>query len=347
MFDPHTASYARVVPYAVMPHWHDQNLSTTLQMFQQQCTLHKLPARYDAVCQKSVTAKDARKFFELYFVPVALIDEKTGTAEGMMTGYFEPLLKGSLTKSEHFKYPIYARPDTLVTVELERLYPQLHGKKIRGRLENGRLIPFYSRKEINENKADLPVLCYVESAIDRFFLQVQGSGRIALDNGEVLFVGYAGENGHPYRSIGKMMVEREMISQENISLQSIRKWLENHPKQCQDILEYNPSFVFFSKRSQGATGTLGLELTPLHSVAVDRTFIPLGTPIFYVTKDPLDGSALANLALAQDTGGAIKGQVRADLFWGFGTQAQAHAGAMKSPLKLWMLVLRSVIDQNP
>ncbi len=345
VLSPHSKSSGTAVTYAALNGWKDEDLSHVLEMFLQQCAESQLSAQLRQTCDHASTAEDARTFFEQRFIPVALRGQN-GDSAGLMTGYYEPLLYGSLSKSDRYRYPIYGVPETLVSVKLESVHPELRGKKLRGRVEHGKIIPLPSRHEINEGHLGAPVICYVESEIERFFLQVQGSGRVTLDNGDTIFIGYANENGHPYRSIGKFMIEMGYIEKEKISLQSIRQWLERHPDERRKVLEHNPAFVFFALRDQGATGSIGQVLTPHRSIAVDRSYIPLGIPIYYEAVDPLTGEPLHHLSLAQDTGGAIKGQVRADLFWGFGKEAEAKAGAMKSPLKLWMLVPRELVENR-
>jgi len=344
-FSSYSKSTAVVVSYEALQGWRDEELSPLLEMFRSQCTKSSLPILLHQTCDKAMKVTDVRGFFESEFVPVALRDFN-GESIGLMTGYFEPLLKGSLSQSDRYSYPIYGVPKELVTIKLESIHPELRGKKLRGRVEKGKIVPLPSRQEINKEHFNAPVICYVESDIERFFLQVQGSGRVQLESGKTLFLGYENENGHPYRSIGKAMIEMGYINEADISLQSIRTWLQDHPEQRSAMLEHNPSFVFFARREQGATGSLGLKLTPLHSIAVDRSYIPLGMPVYYRATDPLTGEALHHLALAQDTGGAIKGQVRADLFWGFGKEAEVRAGAMKSTLELWILVPKRLIESK-
>jgi membrane-bound lytic murein transglycosylase A len=200
------------------------------------------------------------------------------------------------------------------------------------------VVPYYSRRQINAGGIEERPLCYLESGVDRFFLQVQGSGRILLDDNATIHVGYDGTNGHPYRSIGKALVDAGAIDEEEISLQSIRSWLEHHAGQARETLESNPSFVFFAERSEGAAGSLGIELTPMRSVAVDRSKIPLGYPLYISARNPLSKKMMRRTVFAQDTGSAIKGSVRADLFCGFGEEAEALAGRLKSSLSLYLLV---------
>jgi len=323
------------VSFDDLPGWDAAKAEAGFAVFKKECGLHRVPS-LEKLCEAVQTGEDAKAFFETRFRPLLL--KEGGSGEGLMTGYYEPLLYGSRVQSSVYPYPLYAPPSDLVRVELAAVAPDLAHRYLRGRVEGNRLVPYPSRAQINAGDVNATPLCYVSSDIDRFFLHVQGSGRIRLDTKETLFVGHTDRNGHPYRSIGKLMVEEGLIPREEISLQSIRTYLRGHPEAKKRILESNPSYIFFGTRRQGATGTLGAELTPMHSVAVDRSKIPLGYPVFFDAVDPLSGAALRNLALAQDTGSAIKGQVRADLFWGYGEKAEAKAGRMKSPLRLWLLV---------
>lgn len=325
----------RFVTYEALPDWSLSTANAGLETFRKQCA-HKKVEGFEALCASAAEAGDAKRFFETNFRPFMLQDSEGG--EGLMTGYYEPLLLGSRTKSDAYPYPLYAAPDDLVRIELDGLYPALSGKILRGRLKGNKVVPYASRSEINAGMIRAEPLCYLADDVARFFLHVQGSGRVQLENGETLFVGHTDRNGHPYRSIGKLMVQEGLIPKEAISLQTIRAYLKAHPEAKKRILEHNPSYIFFGTRRQGATGTLGVELTPMHSIAVDRSRIPLGYPVFFSATDPVTETPLNLLALAQDTGSAIKGQVRADLFWGYGETAERKAGGMKSPLKLWLLV---------
>jgi len=323
------------VAFKTLPQWDAARAEAGLAVFKAQCAQAKVPA-LQPLCEAAAQSTDAKAFFEAHFRPLLL--EENGRERGLMTGYYEPLLHGARHRSAAYPYPLYAPPADLVRVELASLYPDLTHRYLRGRVVGNRLVPYPSRAQINAGDINATPLCFVSSDIDRFFLQVQGSGRVRLDDNTTLFVGHTDRNGHPYRSIGKLMVAEGMIPKADISLQSIRAYLRTHLEAKRRILESNPSYIFFGLRTQGATGTLGTELTPMHSVAVDRTKIPLGYPLYVDAVDPLSGAPLNLLALAQDTGSAIKGQVRADLFWGYGEHAEAEAGRMKSPLRLWLLV---------
>lgn len=336
---PDVNSSGHYVSFDDLPQWNAARAESGLAVLRKQCSIKQVPSMRE-VCRDAMNTSDAKAFFETRFRVFMLSDGQGET--GLMTGYYEPQLTGSHVQSERYPYPLYGTPADLLHVELTPVLPELKHRYVRGRLEGSAVVPYATRSEINEGGIDAPVLCYVSSDIDRFFLHVQGSGRIVFDDNETMFVGHTDRNGWPYRSIGKLMVEQGMIPKEEISLQSIRRYLKAHPEQKRAILESNPSYIFFGRRNQGATGTLGVELTPMHSVAVDRTKIPLGFPVYYAAQDPLTHEALYNLALAQDTGSAIKGQVRADLFWGYGETAEAKAGQMKSPLRLWLLVPRKI-----
>jgi membrane-bound lytic murein transglycosylase A len=286
--------------------------------------------------------EQARRFFETHFTPY-LLGRADGSEEGMITGYYEPLLKGSRTRTRRYRYPLYAPPDDLLVVDLSEVYPELKGMRLRGRMDGRRIVPYYDRAQIEQGSAALAgkEIAWVEDAIELFFLQIQGSGRIALENGEVLRVGYAEQNGHPYRSIGRLLVERGEMPLEKASMQGIKAWARAHPAKAAELLNQNASYVFFRELPgdlPGPLGALGVPLTPRRSVAVDPAYVPLGAPVYIATTWPLSPRPLNRLMLAQDTGGAIRGPVRADFFWGFGDDAAREAGRMKQPLRMWVLL---------
>ncbi len=285
----------------------------------------------------------AREFFEARFTPHRF----TGSGpegKGLVTGYYEPLLQGKLEPDERYRHPLYRRPDDLIRVDLNELFPELKGKKVRGRLQGRRLVPYFDRAAIDGEESPLAgnELLWVDDPVDAFFLHVQGSGRVRLPDGSIQAVGYADQNGHPYRSIGRILIERGDIAREKISLFSIRDWLRGHPEQAWDLLSSNASYVFFQLREnveENARGSLNVPLTPGRSIAVDRSRIPLGTPVWLDTSYPgPTAEPLQRLTLAQDTGGAIKGHARADLFWGQGEQAERLAGEMKQEAEFYLLL---------
>jgi membrane-bound lytic murein transglycosylase A len=267
------------------------------------------------------------------------------TAEGLITGYYEPLLHGSPVKTKRFRYPVYGRPDDLVVVDLGALYPELQGKRYRGRLNSNRVVPYYSRTEISQGKRppDETVLAWVDDPVALFFLEIQGSGRIRLPDGKMLHVGYADQNGHPYVAIGRTLVDSGAMKLEEATMPAIRDWLKANPEKAQAVLNSNPSYVFFTLREPDNTGPIGalnVPLQPERSIAVDPNFIPLGSPVWFDTSLPgnSDARPYRRLVFAQDTGGAIRGPVRADLFLGFGENAERIAGAMRQRGKLYVLL---------
>jgi membrane-bound lytic murein transglycosylase A len=286
----------------------------------------------------------ARRFFEENLTPFQLT-HADGGEEGLVTGYYEPLLRGSRKRSSRYRHAVYGLPDDLLVVDLGEVYPELKGMRLRGRLEGRRVVPYYDRAQLAEGRGALAgrEIAWVDDPIELFFLQIQGSGRIALDNGETLRVGYADQNGHPYRSIGRLLVERGELPLERASMQGIKGWARANPAKVTELLNHNASYVFFRELPAdlpGPLGALGLPLTARRSVAVDPGFVPLGAPVFVATTWPLSSRPLNRLMLAQDTGGAIRGPVRADFFWGFGAEAAREAGRMKQRLRMWVLLPR-------
>ncbi|WP_240791143.1 murein transglycosylase A [Roseomonas sp. AR75] len=282
----------------------------------------------------------ARAFLERHFRPVAL-------GEGLLTGYFEPELRGGATRSARNATPLHARPPELVEADLGTHAADLRGRRVAGVVREGRLVPFLDRAAITAGALDGRglELAWVDDPADAFFLQVQGSGRVRLADGRVLRLGYAGWNGFPYVAIGRFLVEQGVLARETVSLQSIRAWMrEAGPDAAAALMARNPSYVFFRvldlPPDQGPVGTLGVPLTPMRSVAVDRTKLPLGLPLWVAGRDPLDGAPLRRLAVTQDTGGAIRGLARADLFTGWGEEAAERAGRMRDPAAMWVLVPR-------
>jgi membrane-bound lytic murein transglycosylase A len=245
---------------------------------------------------------------------------------------------------------LYATPDDLLVVDLASVYPELAGKRVRGRLEGRRVVPYWDRAAIDAGKADpgARVLAYVDDPVEAFFLEIQGSGRIALEDGSVMRVGYADQNGRAYRSVARVLIDRGELTLATASMQGIKAWGRANPDKLPALLEENPSYVFFREvpapapgtleaRIDGPIGSLGVPLLRERSVAVDTRYVPLGAPVFLDTTAPLTDTPLQRLALAQDTGGAIRGIVRADYFWGFGADAGREAGRMKQPGRMWIL----------
>jgi membrane-bound lytic murein transglycosylase A len=267
---------------------------------------------------------------------------------GLATGYYEAQLQGSRTLDARFSVPLYRVPGDLVRIELSQEYPQLRGLTLRGRLDPSatglRVVPYWSREDL-ATAAPLrgAELVWVDDPLQAFFLQVQGSGRVQLTDGSQIRVAYADTNGHPYRSIGRWLVEHGELSVEQATMQGIRDWAAAHPERLSELLNQNPSVVFFRELAlndpdQGPAGALGVPLTAGYSVAVDPRFVPLGGPLVIDTEHPVTGEPLSRLMLAQDTGGAIRGPLRLDLFWGLGPAAEAAAGRQRGQASVWLLV---------
>jgi membrane-bound lytic murein transglycosylase A len=318
-----------------LPGWQRARLEPSLRAFVAGC------ARFKRVCDlaKSLPPGDeqaARRFFETQFVPYAVISSDTGDT-GLITGYYEPILDGSRTPSAQYRFPIFGVPDDLIVVDL----PEARQLRLRGRLEGRRLVPYYSRAEIDAHGEALraPVLAWSGDPVELFFLQIQGSGQVRLESGERIRVGYADQNGHPYRSLGRYLVDRGELVLEQASMQGIKAWAAANPGKLREALNHNASYVFFRELppADGPIGALGVALHAEASLAVDRRFVPLGVPVYLATTLPLSEEPLERLMAAHDTGGAIRGVVRADFFWGTGPEAGAQAGRMRQQGRMWLL----------
>lgn len=288
----------------------------------------------------------ARAFFESRFRPWSVRNHRNPL--GLFTGYYEPLLRGSRKRHGRYTVPIYGRPPELVMVDLGRFRDDFKGKRIAGKVQEGSLVPYPDRREIDGGALAGRKLeiAWVEDPVEAFFLQIQGSGRIALEEGGEMRIGYAAQNGRPYASIGKELIDRGALPRDAVSMPAIRDWLQTHPDQMRPVLEKNPSFVFFQEvKGEGPMGAEGVPLTPGRSLAVDLKHMPLGVPVWLSSGMPgvhpgEPTRPLHRLLVAQDTGGAIRGPVRGDVFWGFGPEAESLAGRMKHRGKLWVLLPR-------
>jgi len=327
--------------------WQDDDTSLAWEALLRSCDAIRDKVGWQDVCKsaRAVAYTDretARAFFEMHFQPYRVIDGN-GYDEGLITGYYEPLLRGSRASDGHYRYPVYGIPDDLLVIDLAELYPELQGKRLRGRVEGRRVVPYYERSQIERGSGALAgkELVWVDDPIELFFLQIQGSGRVVLETGETLRLGYADHNGHPYRSIGRRLVDQGDLPLERASMQGIKEWARRNPARVRELLDHNASYVFFRELPgdlPGPIGALGVPLTARRSIAVDPRIVPLGAPVFISTTFPLTTEPLNRLMLAQDTGGAIRGAVRADFFWGFGEDAAREAGRMKQALRMWVLL---------
>ena len=378
---PQIAYRLTPTPVSALPNWPDTDLTAALSAFNKSCAarakadpgaplsknvvhadLAKLYGTWkdwQPLCQqaRALAKADAapaaiQAFFENAF---RIVEISPGTEEtALFTGYYEPQLRASRTRSPHYATPLLKRPDDLITVNLENFLPELRGRKIRGRIDGQSFIPYPDRAEIatNADLIDENVLFWAEDPTDVFFLHIQGSGRLKLDTGEVVRVGYAAQNGHAYTAIGKTLIDWNELDRETVSMQSIRHWLNDNPDRRDQVFNTNPSYIFFRELSEinendGPLGAQNVPLTPHHSIAVDLSYHALGVPVWLDAElpnlpgtSPTDSitSRLQTLMITQDTGGAIKGPVRGDVFWGFGPEAEQWAGHMKHPGRLFLFV---------
>lgn len=334
--------------FADLPGWADDDHREALTAFLKSCEALKTQATWQQTCAlaSALPSKprrvDATRFFERHFDAWQardMSDRDTGT----ITGYYEPLLSGSRKRSERFRYPIYRVPQDLITVDLGSSLNDLKHRRLRGRLVGNKIVPYLDRADIESEKPPLAglELVWVENIIDLYFLHIQGSGRIQLAEGGIMRVGYADQNGHPFRSLAGHLIRGGELRAHQASMQGIKAWAENNPQRLRSYMNLNPSYIFFKEldaSSDGPIGTLGVPLTDERSLAVDPRVIPLGPPVFLSTKVPGTRDPLNRLMVAQDTGGAITGGVRADFFWGFGDAAGEVAGRMKQPGRMWVLL---------
>jgi membrane-bound lytic murein transglycosylase A len=341
----------QAVAWSELDGWADDSTHEAWGAFLLTCKARAARPEWSAVCAaaKTEAASDpaaARRFFEAQFTPYRLqkSPQEQGPREvGLITAYYEPLLFGSRVPAPTFLHPLYTVPDDLLTIDLTSVYPELKGKRLRGRLQGNKVIPYYSRAELdNSPLLNGKELVWVTNALDAFNLQIQGSGRVQLTDGVTIRLAYADQNGHPYRSIGRYLVDNGELTVAEATAPGIRGWLEAHPERTREVLDSNPSMVFFREEpiadpSEGPKGALAVPLTPGRSIAVDPAWIPLGAPVFLSTTYPATDVPLRRLTMAQDTGGAIRGIVRADLFWGFGAGAGESAGRMRQDGRMWLL----------
>lgn len=344
----------KVTNWSALPGWEVDDIRPALDTFLQSCNVLRNQKLWMETCNLAASIQKSdnatlHKFFEHYFKPYQVLNSNGGS-DGLITGYYEPLLKGSRKSSGRYRFPLYTAPKELLIVDLGKVYPKLKSLRLRGRLEGRRIVPYYSRAEIEGDPSHLQgyELLWVEDAVELFFLQIQGSGRVEMANGEIVRVGYQDQNGHPYQSIGKLLVERGELSLDKASMQGIKAWGIRNPGKLNELLHQNPSYVFFRELPAGISGpigALGVSLTAGRSLAIDPRVIPQGAPVFLSTTWPNSSKKLDRLMIAQDTGGAIKGGVRADFFWGFGKEAANQAGKMKQIGKMWVLMPNSYVQQ--
>jgi len=287
-----------------------------------------------------------RQFLQAYLMPWQIETPQRKIAESIATGYYEPLVKGSRVRGGVYQWPLFAVPQDLLTIDLASLHPELAGKRIRGKIAGDRVVPYDSRTELNNPNRQPPAIVWVDDPVDNFFLQIQGSGRVLLaqgpNAGQTIRLAYANHNGHPYVSIGRWLADKGEIPLAQTSMQNIRAWAKRNPARVQEMLNVNPAVVFFREETiadpnEGPKGAYSIPLGARRSIAVDPSFVPLGTPVFLSTTMPSSNTPLNRFVFAQDTGTAIRGAARADFYWGSGDEAGALAGRMKQRSQMWLL----------
>lgn len=353
------------VGWAALPSWTDDDLSRLWPVFINNCKglmrptggslvqqSRATPRAWQPVCAAAQSVQpqsgaQVRAFIEQHLQPWRLLDDSGKPARNTVTGYYEPLVHGSRKRGGEYQWPLYQPPADLLTIDLGSVYPELAGKRVRGKLEGKRVVPYDTRAEIAASpQRQPPAIVWVNDPVEAFFLQVQGSGRVRLPDGKMIRVAYADHNGRPYASIGRWLADRGELPLAQTSMQNIKAWARANPHRVQEMLNANPAMVFFREEpvapSQagvdfGPKGAYGIPLAAQRTIAVDTRYVPLGTPVYLATTMPSSTTPMRRLVFAQDTGAAIKGPARTDFFWGFGDEAGALAGRMKQNGEMWVL----------
>ncbi|AGF46606.1 membrane-bound lytic murein transglycosylase A [Candidatus Kinetoplastibacterium desouzaii TCC079E] len=348
------------VSWEKIPGWHEENFIEIWSVFLKNCkniknfsgnTVNNCVSKdsWNLLCNAAFDFENTsdsnnkdkiRKFLHDHLTPWSVVDKNKNIIIGKMTGYYEPLLKGSRCKHGDYQWPIFGIPNDLITLDLGLLYPECKTKIVRGKIIGNRFLPYDSRSLLEKRIDDLPVIAWVNDPIDRMLLEIQGSGRICIeeDYNNIIRVSYALSNGHPFVSIRKWLLDNEGVHPEP---ESLRQWAKDNPLKIRNILNKNPSVIFFieekSDRMTGPIGSYGVNLTPLRSIAVDSNYIPLGTPVFISTRHPKFNTMLSRVLFAHDTGSLVKGIDHIDLFWGFGDDAEKYAHITNHPYEIWIL----------
>jgi Membrane-bound lytic murein transglycosylase len=340
--EPHT-TYKKA-DFSALPPVTGTDLQSGFASWRSACIRLKADPNWGSVCSDAATlsaspsVEQISGFLQTH-LDVYSLRSAEGSEDGLITGYYEPVYPGSLKPTQAANVPIYGVPSDLIVVNLDSIYPELKGKRLRGRLEGRVLKPYDTAETINSKGLNAPVLAWLTDPMDLQFLQIQGSGRVQLDNGRQLRIGYADQNGHPYKPIGRWLVEQGELKKEDVTMSTIHAWAMMHPERVHEMLASNPSYVFFTQNpdsTEGPRGSLNVPLTAGYSVAVDRKVIPLGS-LLWLSTTQADGQPIVRPVAAQDTGGAIAGEVRADFFVGTGPKAGQIAGDMKQKGNIWLL----------
>jgi len=346
------------VDFSDLDEWKNDDISDLLPAFEKSCekilqqnseflydTVIKIPtAEYQRICihffdENITSSRQFRKFLQSNFSPW-LISEN-GYSEGRFTSYYQTKIKASEIKDDTYKYPIFGRPDDLITVDLKSFSANLPASKIIGYAKNGELVPYYTREEIENNpkiSENYPVLLWADNPVDIYFMHIQGSALAELPDGRFLSLSYAGSNGHKFRGIGAVLLENNKLEKGKTAMSDVKKWLEENYDEAKEYMNKNDRYVFFHVSDEaGIIGSQGVILTPQRSLAVDKEIIPLGALLWLETIGP-DKESINKTVIAQDTGGAIKGAVRGDYFWGYGDEALSASGKMSSMGRYYILI---------
>ncbi len=353
------------VAWTALPGWQNDSLNQVWKGFINNCKglmrpvsgslamqARATPRAWQPVCQAAAQSgltpdtaagPAVRQFLQAHLQPWRVLDASGKPAQNTVTGYYEPLVHASRKRQGEYQWPLYAPPEDLLTIDLGAIYPELAGKRVRGKLAGKRVVPYDTRAEIAATAArQPPAIVWVNDPVEAFFLQIQGSGRAVLDNGETIRLAYADHNGRPYASIGQWLAKKGELPLAQTSMQNIKAWAKRNPARVQEMLNANPAMVFFNEETitdpeLGPKGAYGIPLIGQRSVAIDTSFVPLGAPLYLSTDYPASSKPLERLVFAQDTGAAIKGAARTDFYWGSGDEAGAMAGRMKQRGDMWVL----------
>lgn len=341
--------------FAELDGWKDEDFAALIDVFAKNCQqIMKIKnnlladsavmvetSAYQKICSDFATKKiknqtQMRYFIEANFVPYAVVD--SGNADGKFTSYYEAEIRAALEPDKTYKYPIYGRPNDLVEADLRDFDADLPGVKLSGRVENGKFVPYFDRAHIENNTIDAPVVLWGDDLVDIHFMQIQGSAVAKLNDGSELRIAYAHNNGRKFKGIGRILLDKGLLQPGEVSMPKIREWLRNNPEQAAQIMAENERYIFHRiSDADGPVGAFGVSLTAGRSLAVDPKYIPLGALMWLDTKSP-DNEKIQKIVFAQDIGGAIKGAVRGDYFWGHGEEALKHAGRMNAVGQYYILL---------
>ena len=330
-----TISYGNYVEssYEKIPSWEDENFAEAFKIFQRSCQHISSNELFKVACANTKTSTSPREFFEKNFTPFISLSK-----ESLVTGYYEPVLYGSLKKSKTFAYPVYGVPNDMFSIDLLASYQKEFSKPLRGHVVNKKIKPYFSRAQIDKGAIKTKPICYVDDKIDLYFLQEYGSGKIILPNKKSIYLGYADHNGHPYHSIKDEMIQKNLIKEKELTPKKMRDYLRKNSSKQDEIFQSNNNYKFFQQYKEKEMGTLGMPLEVKRSVAVDKRSIPLGMPIFVDMKEALNDKNIKKIMFAHDTQEGLQGDAHLSIFYGSGKSARNEAEATHEKLRFWILV---------